>query len=194
QPGYGAPPQPGYGAPQQQSGYPQAGVDPNLYNWFQAVDQDRSGRITATELQQALTNANWSHFNPETCRLMIGMFDRDFSGTIDFNEFCSLWNYIHQWKGIFDRFDGNRSGTIESQELQSAFSMMGFNVSPRFVQLIVWTYDTHGRRSLTLDKFIQSSVMLKSVTDTFKQKDTNLSGVINVGYEDFMYMAMSNKP
>ena len=24
------------------------------------------------ELQQALVNANWSHFNPETCRLMIG--------------------------------------------------------------------------------------------------------------------------
>lgn len=36
------------------------------------VDADKSGRITAIELQQALVNANWSHFNPETCRLMIG--------------------------------------------------------------------------------------------------------------------------
>lgn len=38
------------------------------------VDADKSGRITAIELQQALVNANWSHFNPETCRLMIGEF------------------------------------------------------------------------------------------------------------------------
>ena len=49
------------------------GVDPQVAQWFQAVDTDRSGKITVIELQQALTNANWSHFNPETCRLMIGL-------------------------------------------------------------------------------------------------------------------------
>ena len=42
---------------------------------LQSVDADRSGKITATELQQALLNSNWSHFNAETCRLLIGMFD-----------------------------------------------------------------------------------------------------------------------
>ena len=49
------------------------GVDPTLYSWFVAVDTDHSGAISTTELQQALTNGNWSHFNPETCRLMIGL-------------------------------------------------------------------------------------------------------------------------
>lgn len=49
------------------------GVDPSVYSWFMAVDADKSGQITSNELQQALTNGNWSHFNPETCRLMIGM-------------------------------------------------------------------------------------------------------------------------
>lgn len=55
----------GYGIP--------PGIDPQIFQWFQAVDADRSGKISVMELQQALTNANWSHFNPETCRLMIGM-------------------------------------------------------------------------------------------------------------------------
>lgn len=54
----------GYGAPPP--------VDPQVAGWFYAVDQDRSGHISVLELQQALTNANWSHFNAETCRLMIG--------------------------------------------------------------------------------------------------------------------------
>lgn len=48
------------------------GVDPTIYSWFTTVDADRSGSITSAELQQALTNGNWSHFNAETCRLMIG--------------------------------------------------------------------------------------------------------------------------
>lgn len=49
----------------------------DLYLILQTVDQDRSGKITAAELRQALFNNNWSQFNPETCRLMIGMFDKD---------------------------------------------------------------------------------------------------------------------
>lgn len=36
------------------------------------MDRDRSGSITADELQQALSNGTWTPFNPETVRLMIG--------------------------------------------------------------------------------------------------------------------------
>lgn len=43
-------------------------------NDFIRVDRDRSGTITAEELQQALSNGTWTPFNPETVRLMIGMF------------------------------------------------------------------------------------------------------------------------
>ena len=58
-------------SPGQWGGAP-PGIDPQVAQWFQTVDTDRSGRITARELQQALVNANWSQFNQETCRLMIG--------------------------------------------------------------------------------------------------------------------------
>lgn len=46
------------------------------------------------------------------------MFDKDFSGTIDLYEFQALWHYIQQWKQTFDRYDVNRSGSIEGLELQ----------------------------------------------------------------------------
>lgn len=35
------------------------------------LDKDRSGSITANELQMALSNGTWSPFNPETVRLMM---------------------------------------------------------------------------------------------------------------------------
>lgn len=38
------------------------------------MDKDKSGYISADELQQALSNGTWTPFNPETVRLMIGMF------------------------------------------------------------------------------------------------------------------------
>ena len=66
------------------------------------------------------------------------MFDRDQSGTINFQEFANLWSYINQWKGVFDRYDTDRSGQIEQDELHSAFVQMGYNLSPQFVSLIIY--------------------------------------------------------
>ena len=108
QQGYGgAPPQQGYGsgaAPQgyagqqqQQQGYggaappPQQGggygggppVDAQVQQWFNVVEQDRSGQIDSKELQRALVNGNWSPFSEEACRMMIDMFDRDKTGQIN---------------------------------------------------------------------------------------------------------------
>lgn len=33
------------------------------------------------------------------------------------NEFQQLWQYITQWKGVFERYDKDRSGNIDVQEL-----------------------------------------------------------------------------
>ncbi|XP_029180707.1 programmed cell death protein 6-like [Acropora muricata] len=180
----------GYGGPQG----PPPGADPTLWNWFITVDRDRSGQITADELQQALLNGNWSQFNCETCRLMIGIFDRDQSGTIDFREFQQLWLYITQWKGAFDRYDQDRSGAIEGHELHRAFAEMGFNVSANFVGLVLKRFDRLARRSLRLDSFIQCCVMLRALTDAFRMRDTNQNGNITINYEDFMCMVLLNKP
>lgn len=53
---------------------PQPQAPPNLNQIFANVDKDRSGQISAQELQQALSNGTFLPFNAETCRLMIGWF------------------------------------------------------------------------------------------------------------------------
>jgi len=43
---------------------PPLGADPRLWQWFCAVDTDRSGAITASELQSALSNGNMPSYLP----------------------------------------------------------------------------------------------------------------------------------
>ncbi|XP_064623217.1 programmed cell death protein 6-like isoform X2 [Lineus longissimus] len=197
--GHGAPPPAQYRPPGQggqgfapASRPPPPGVDPTLWGWFQAVDQDNSGKITSNELQQALLNNNWSHFNGETCRLLIGMFDRDRSGTIDVHEFQSLWQYIQQWKSCFDGFDRDRSGTIDVGELSQALTSFGYRLSMQFCQMVIMTFDRHSQGTIKFDSFIQCCTMIKSLTDKFRHFDTSQNGVIQIQYEQFLEMVLDN--
>jgi len=179
--------QPGYGQP----GAPQ-GIDPNIYQWFLAVDSDRSGKINVQELQAALGNAPWARFTPETCRLMIGMFDRDRTGTIELQEFQALWTYIGQWRGIFDQFDRDRSGAIDGSELHTMLTQMGYRLSPQFVQTLLYRYDPVRKQSLQFDGFVQACVLLKTLTDVFRVKDTRACGSIQISYEEFLSAVFGN--
>ena len=105
------------------------------------VDKDHSGAISSDELQTALSNGetwmviivmvlstwyatgSWTAFNPETVRLMIGMFDRDRTGTINFQEFGSLWKYVQDWQTTFKSYDKDNSGSIDKQELKTGASI-----------------------------------------------------------------------
>ena len=71
---------------------------------------------------------------------------------------------------------------------------MQYNVSPQFIQLVVCKFDVMGRRAVTLDSFIQACVMLKSLTDNFRARDPQGTGTVRLAYEDFMIMAVANKP
>ena len=93
----GAPPG-GYGAP------PRPQVDPNVQQWFNAVDQDKSGQITASELQKALVNGNWSHFSEEACRMMIGelmLLTGLLTRMIEFKALSCLGFVYHSHRGCF---------------------------------------------------------------------------------------------
>jgi len=164
-------------------------VDPQIAQWFHAVDQDRSGHIDAKELQRALVNGNWSHFSEEACRMMITMFDKDKSGTISMVEFGALFAYINQWKAMFEGVDRDRSGYIEEGEFQQALQGMGYRFSQTFVQNLLSKYDQKSRR-MTLDNFIVASVQIKRLTDSFRSRDREMRGSATLGYEDFIGLAM----
>ncbi|KII88693.1 hypothetical protein PLICRDRAFT_176247 [Plicaturopsis crispa FD-325 SS-3] len=189
------------------SGYqqgPPAGADPQLWQWFSAVDVDRSGAISLHELQSALVNGNWTKFDLDTIKasrffptMLMNIFDTDRSGTIGFNEFTGLWNYVSEWQRVFRHFDRDRSGTIEGGELAEALNSFGYNLSPTLLTLLEQKY-TSGPVAgygpppgITFDRFVRACVVVKTLTESFQRADTDRNGWVQFNYEQFMQIVLS---
>ncbi|KAI9320643.1 hypothetical protein BX666DRAFT_1909868 [Dichotomocladium elegans] len=173
-------------------------VNQQLLGWFRAVDTDGSGQLTADELQRALINGDWSPFNIETVRMMVNMFDQDQSGTIGFNEFSGLWRYVEEWKRCFQAFDADSSGSINRLEMGNALRSFGYNLSDRFVNLLINKFDKYGHWSqgkgdVTFDNFVQACVTIRTLTDSFRHFDTDSDGWIQINYEDFLDLVVRQR-
>ncbi|THH20370.1 hypothetical protein EW146_g978 [Bondarzewia mesenterica] len=192
-----SPAPPGYAA----GGYgyqqgPPPGADPQLWQWFSAVDADRSGAISVNELQSALVNGNWSRFDLDTVKMLMNIFDTDRSGTIGFNEFSGLWKYISDWQAVFKHFDKDRSGSIDGYELAEALRSFGYNLAPSILTLIEQKYASGPSTGygpppgITFDRFVRACVAVKSLTESFQRIDTDRDGWVTVNYEDFMKIVL----
>ncbi|GMT22890.1 hypothetical protein PFISCL1PPCAC_14187, partial [Pristionchus fissidentatus] len=163
-------------------------MQPDLMAIFRGVDRDGSGTISTNELQAALSNGTHNAFNPETCRLMIGMFDANGDGAIEFREFQALWNYVNDWTVCFRSFDTDGSGNIDRGELTNALTRFGYRLSPQFYTILMNKFDRSHRGHINFDDFIQLCVVLQTLTAAFRDKDLDRDGVITVNYEDFLTM------
>uniref|UniRef100_A0A1B6LWU0 EF-hand domain-containing protein n=1 Tax=Graphocephala atropunctata TaxID=36148 RepID=A0A1B6LWU0_9HEMI len=164
-----------------------------LWELFQRVDKDRSGFISADELQMALSNGTWTPFNPETVRLMIGMFDKHNSGVVSFEDFGALWKYVTDWQNCFRTFDRDNSGNIDKSELRSALNAFGYRLSENMVDIMMKKFDRYGKGTILFDDFIQCCVALYTLTAAFRQHDTDQDGIITIHYEQFLGMVFSLK-
>ncbi|KAG8818780.1 hypothetical protein FRC17_010710 [Serendipita sp. 399] len=174
-----------------------------------AQNRGNPGPPPATELQQALVNGDWSPFDLDTVKLLMALFDADRSGTIGFQEFSGLWQYIKEWQNVFRHFDRDRSGSIEGEELKAALSQFGYNLNPQLLQLLERKYvldapnkasapPTHGgygqppaRPGITFDRFVRCCVVVRQLTESFNRLDTQRNGWVTMNYDTFMHTVLS---
>ncbi|KAK8949959.1 putative calcium-binding protein CML50 [Platanthera guangdongensis] len=163
------------------------GTDPSVVACFQIADQDGSGVIDDKELQRALSSYNQS-FNIRTVKLLMYLFTSSSTGKIGPKEFISLFYSLQSWRGIFERFDHDRSGKIDEFELQEALLSLGFAVSPPVLSLLVSKFDKSGgkNRAIEYDNFIECCLTVKGLTEKFKEKDRMFTGSATFTYESFM--------
>ncbi|XP_031778505.1 peflin [Nasonia vitripennis] len=166
-------------------------INPQVQQWFALSDTDGSGRISSAELQKVLANGQGGTFSDKACRLMIGMFDKENKRSIDIVEFQALFNYINAWLGVFRGFDHDNSGSIQEEELAAAFTQMGYRFKPEFINFLIKRYDCSQQGSITVDQFIVLCVQIQKFTEEFRKRDTDMTGTINIEFEDFLGVALS---
>lgn len=88
------------------------------------------------------------------------MFDRDGSGTINFNEFVSLWRCITDWQNCFRSFDRNNSGTIDRWEFKNALTQLGYQICDDTLSSHMQEYGHCGSNNIYLDGFIHCCISL----------------------------------
>lgn len=177
---------------QQQQQQQQSHQSVNTVQLFQAVDTDGSGSIDKHELQRALSQGHLE-FQSRTSELLIKMFDQNGKNNINFNQFCSLWDYLTQWKAHFDHFDTDRSGTIDHGELSRALHMSGYQLSGNVVKNMLQKYDADGSGSISFDEYIQLQVELNILTAAFKRRDIGMQGKITINYEEFVQVVLESR-
>ncbi|XP_022153897.1 probable calcium-binding protein CML49 isoform X2 [Momordica charantia] len=156
--GHAYPPPNSYGNPFASllpSAFP-PGTDPSIVACFQVADQDGSGFIDDKELQGVLSSYN-QKFSIRTVHLLMYHFTNTNTRKIGPKEFIALFYGLQSWRGIFERFDSDRSGKIDSNELREALLSLGFAVSPVVLDLLVSKFDKSGGKSKAIeyDNFIE---------------------------------------
>ncbi|RZC35354.1 EF-hand 7 domain containing protein [Asbolus verrucosus] len=178
------------------SGSDSSGVCPEQQSseaqrWFDSVDQDHSGRINRMELQSALIDCQGRKFSEIACKLMIEMFDGDHSGTINRNEFQQLFGYVNQWVAVFEHHDKDHSGYVDERELSQALQEMGYKLSLDFIKMLMRKCDLQNCQQVTVDQFVVICVQIQRLTEAFRVRDKEMKGVITIGFEDFLNVALN---
>ncbi|KAJ8750158.1 hypothetical protein K2173_014073 [Erythroxylum novogranatense] len=144
------------------SGFP-PGTNPDVIRSFQMVDRDGSRFIDENELQQALSSG-YQRFNIRTIRLLMFLFKNPYDALrIGPKEFAALWSFLGQWRGIFERYDRDRSGKIDLFELRDALFSLGYAIPPSVLKVLISKYDDGSGKKIELnfDSFVECGMILK---------------------------------
>ncbi|KAK6463559.1 hypothetical protein DFJ63DRAFT_335088 [Scheffersomyces coipomensis] len=185
---------------------------------FERTDTNRSGRISARELTALLSNLDNTKFNDHTVVLLIKLFNQKGSASsspttnsstsqhhininsasLTFEQFCSLWKYIHDYRKLFKQADVDNSGDITFGEFQEILLKIGYklnidlilNIFTRFSYKEINQFDYNNSSNLIgklkFDSFIELLAYLSTLTDIFKKYDKGMVGVANIKYSDFL--------
>ncbi|KAH9610903.1 hypothetical protein KSS87_015498 [Heliosperma pusillum] len=163
------------------------GTDPKIVECFNRIDRDGNGVVDDRELQAVLSSCNYS-FNMRTVHLLMFQFTRTNKRTLGPKEFVPLMKCLQSWRTIFQRFDRDRNGSIDSSELGQALSSLGFVVPTVIVNLLISKFNktgTVGRCSLQYDSFIECCLTVRGLSETFNAKADGC-GRATFGYEEFL--------
>lgn len=169
-----------------------------LKQFFDCCDFNRDGRLGEDELSQALRNYDQTEFKRSTARTMIKLFDKDHYNSVDFDDFCNIWNYLSRWRTVFEKCDTDGSMSVNHAEFTKALKTFGFDLPIESINHIFFTFSTITQYSqqpmMKFDSFIESMVWIMKVTEVFKKYPNIDNGATaEIGYFDFIDVLLAFK-
>lgn len=166
------------------------GSEQYLPQWFQSVDADRSGQISVAELQRVLQQ-NGLAYSMKFCASLIRMLDQTRTGSLNYQEFCQVHQFLNQAKSQFTQFDRNRSGTLSTVDVHAALTQQGFQLDNEAVNRACAAFDISRSGQFSLDYFIAMMVFLTNAKTIFEAFDTDRSGQVTFDFSRFVYASSS---
>ncbi|KAL8142567.1 hypothetical protein V2J09_015599 [Rumex salicifolius] len=131
-----------------------------LREWFDRVDSEKTGSITADQLQRAFAVGNL-HFTITIVEQMIRMYDFDRNGTMSFGEFVTLNKFLLKVQQSFSSLERGK-GHLVHDEVFEALMKCGFSLdSPSFFT-VCESFDPNKNGKFHLDDFISLCIFLQS--------------------------------
>ncbi|XP_059063546.1 calcium-binding protein CBP-like [Cryptomeria japonica] len=98
----------------------------------------------------------------------------------------------HESESIFEKFDRDHRGKIDNMELRDSLRQLGYAVPQLVLQLLLTKYDRTGKdNGIDYDNFMSMcGVIVKGLTEKFKEKDKRISRASTLTYEEFMLMIL----
>lgn len=72
-----------------------------------------------------------------------------------------------------------------------AFEQMGFRFTPAFTKFLIERSDLKYHKNMSIDQFIVTCVQIQRFTEAFRNKDTERTGMITIGFEEYLGIALS---
>lgn len=168
----------------------QMASNPELLQWFRAVDTDNNGSISVPELNAALSSVGVP-FSLATTEKVLNMYDKDKNGEISFNEYQDLHFFILNMKNGFRQRDTNGDGRLDGNETRAALTASGYQLSEDTFQALMRKFDRHRRGSLGFDDYVELSIFISKVRNVFAFYDRQRTGQVTFSFDSYVAGSVS---
>ncbi|KAJ6897286.1 hypothetical protein NC651_023219 [Populus alba x Populus x berolinensis] len=165
-----------------------------LREWFERVDSEKTGNITATQLKSALAVGNLE-FPLSVVQQMIRMYDFDRNGTMSFDEFVGLNKFLLKVQQAFSDLERGL-GYLVPDDVYKGLVKIGFSLdSPSFYTVcevkafftpILWSFDQKKNGKIRLDDFICLCIFVQSARNLFNSFDTTKQGRVTLDFNQLL--------
>ncbi|CCK70156.1 Pef1p KNAG_0D04100 [Huiozyma naganishii CBS 8797] len=178
------------------SGSSQNGMDPRdikvALRLFQNHDVKERGRLTGEELQNLLQNDDNSRFSMSSIDSLINLFGVARFGTVNANEFISLYKKLKLWRKVYVDNDIDGSFTISVTEYHNCLQELRYLIPLEASEKLFDQYSEFNingntnQKELKFDKFVESLTWLMKLTSVFRKFDSKQEGIATIDYKSFI--------